>query len=159
MAVFPTITDDDGTGTTGTILDQALFHGIRDYVGTSWTDVTFNAGNFTASGSMTWTVASGDVSYYRWVEIGKTMFVCVAVFTTTVGGTPSTALKVAVPNGRTAQAATGLAIGLNNSAVFTGFWQTNGSTIDFYVDATGTTNWAAATNTTAIRAMCSFEIA
>lgn len=161
MATWPTVTNDDGSGTTGTILDQTLFNSIRDYIGAAWTSVTFNAGNFTASGSMTWTVASGDVNTFDYVEIGKTMIVSCVLSTTTVGGTPSTALKITIPNGRTAgNLSSGPVIGLNNGSQFNGFWQVNGGTvIDLYVDATAGTNWTASTNNTQIRLLATFEIA
>lgn len=160
MATWPTITDDDGSNTTGTVANNAnVWNPIRDYIGTAWVSPSFNAGDFTASGSMTWTVASGDVVTYKYVEIGKTMIVAVLLTTTTVGGTPSTALKLKIPNGRTATGSvSGLAMGLNNGSSFTGFWQTNGTNIDFYVDATAGTNWTASTNNTQIRTVCTFEI-
>jgi hypothetical protein len=101
MATWPTVTDDDGSGTTGTILDQALFNSVRDYIGAAWTDVTYSSGNFTASGSMTWTVGSGDQACYRWVEVGKTMVVALFLNATSVGGSTDAELRVAVPNSRT----------------------------------------------------------
>lgn len=149
MATWPTITDDDGTGTTGTILDQALFNQVRDYVGAAHTTVTYAAGNFTAQvGS--WTVDNADETV-KFVEIGKTMIVTVDIRTSTVTSTPIY-LRMAIPNGRTAQGVnTGTFAYSNNGTVGTGWWQTDAtaSFIDFYLSF-ATPTWATATNATAV---------
>lgn len=119
-----------------------------------WTNVTFAAGNFTAGGAQTWTVASGDQVTYAYTEIGLTQTLAVVLTTTTVGGTPNPELRIAIPNGRTAaRLLSGPCIGLNNSAEFNGFWQVvgGGTYVSIYNDATAGTNWAAATDTTQIR--------
>ena len=104
MATWPSITDDDGTNTTGTVVNNTnVWTPIQSYIGGAWSSVAFNAANFTGNGSMTWTVASGDQSTYAYVEIGKTMIVSFDILTTTVGGTPNPLLMIAIPNGRTAQ--------------------------------------------------------
>jgi hypothetical protein len=66
-----------------------------------WTSVAFAAGNFTASGSMTWTVASGDQTTYAYTLIGKTMTLSFVIENSTVGGTGSTELRIAIPGGFT----------------------------------------------------------
>lgn len=160
MAVFPTVTDDDGTGTTGTILDQALFHSVRDYAGVAWTDVAFSAGNFTANNSMTWTLASGDQTTFTYVEHGKTMIISVLLVTTTVGGTPSTQLRIAVPNGRTIQTTCrGVFNGTDNGTDITGMWEASaGNTyIALYKNPSAGT-WTASTNNTAIFGQFTIEI-
>lgn len=161
MATWPTVTDDDGTGTTGTILDQALFNSVRDYIGAAWSDVAFSAGNFTGSGTITWTVASGDQGVFRYVEIGKTMFVTVQLNTTTVSGTGSD-LRLTVPNGRTigGGAYQGAARILDNGTADEGWWYAAGGLtyIAFKRNITGS-NWSASTNNTYIYASCQFEIA
>lgn len=72
-----------------------------DVVGT-WTTPTFDAGDFTASGSGTWTVASGDVTTYAYTIIGKMMVVMWSLDTTTVGGTPGYYLYLKIPAGKVA---------------------------------------------------------
>lgn len=154
MATWPTVTNDDGSGTTGTSLDLTLFNAIRDYIGAAWSAVTFAAGNFTAGGAQTWTLASGDQDTFRYVECGKTMTTSVVLVTTSVGGTPNPELRIAIPNGRTAQSTSGGTFsGLNNSVAFVGTWQaTSGNAyISLYVDSSFATNWTAATNTTQVR--------
>jgi hypothetical protein len=67
--------------------------------------VNFAAGNFTANGAMTWTVASarsGDLSAYS--IVGKTLTIWFSI-TGTVGGTPNSQLLIAIPGGFTAAAA------------------------------------------------------
>lgn len=158
MATWPTVTNDDGSGTTGTILDQTLFNSIRDYVGAAWTAVTFNAGDYTGSGSMTWTLTSGDVGISKWVQIGKTMHVHLVITTTTVGGTPSTGLRVAIPGGVTVSGASrGVYWYSDNGTEGFGGYVVNPTYIEFFKAGGG--NWAASTNNTSIFASVVFEIA
>lgn len=161
MATWPTITDDDGTGTTGTILDDALFDAIRDYIGAAWVAVTYAAGNFTAGGSQTWTVASGDQDTFKYVETGKRMRITAILLATSVGGTPNPELRITLPNGRTVgSTSSGQFAGLNNGVAYVGTWQaTSGNTyISLYLDSTFATNWTAATNTTQVRLGAECEI-
>jgi predicted RecA/RadA family phage recombinase len=51
----------------------------------AWTTPSFSAGNFTASGTTTWTVGSGDVTTYSYMLVGKTLTVSWLLATTTVG--------------------------------------------------------------------------
>jgi hypothetical protein len=161
MATWPTITDDSGDNTSGTIINNTnVWTPIQSYIGGAWTAVSFSAGNFTANGSMTWTVASGDVTSHMYVEIGKTMIVAVVLNTTTVGGTPNSELRVAIPNSRTAARITyGSFAGTNNGTAITGTWgvAVSSSYIGFYLDAIAST-WAASTNNTAIYATVIIEI-
>lgn len=125
-----------------------------------WTSVTYAAGNFTAGGTQTWTVDSGDVTQFSYSETGLTQRVQLILLTTTVGGTPNPELRVAIPNSRTAaRTTTGWCVGLDNSTSFRGFWQANsGNTyVTIYNDPTAGTNWAAATNTTQVR--CDITVA
>lgn len=85
---------------------------------TTWTSRAFSAGNYTANGAMTWTVASGDVVVDQYVEIGKVMFWSVSVLTTTISGTVNTELRITVPNSRTiatASQASGSCSSLDNA--------------------------------------------
>jgi hypothetical protein len=96
-----TPTDDDGSGTVGTVWDaaylaSAVYDKIDALVG-DWTAVSFSAGNFTASAG-TWTVASGDVLRNRYQIINKTLFWELWIVTTDVSATP-TSLRIAIPSG------------------------------------------------------------
>ncbi len=83
----------DGTHKAATITSLGL--------GT-WTTPAFNAGNFTANGSMTWTVESADVVTYEYMIIGKTMFLNFSIQNTVVGGDLNTLLWIKIPAGKTA---------------------------------------------------------
>jgi hypothetical protein len=67
------------------------------------TDVAYSAGNFSASGSMTWSVASGDVVALVFAVVGKVMTVWFNIQTTSVGGTPARFLQITVPASKTAR--------------------------------------------------------
>jgi len=158
MAVWPTVTDDDGSGTTGTILDNAFFNSVRDYVGGAWTTPAFNAANYTGSGSMTWTLTSGDVQLNKYVVIGKTVHWHLVLTTTTVGGTPSTGLRVALPAGLSLVGASrGVYWYLDNATEGFGGYVMVGSYVEFFKSNSGA-NWTASTNNTAIYASLTFEI-
>lgn len=159
MATWPTVTDDDGTGTTGTILDLALFNSIRDYIGAAHQSVTYDSANFTGSGTLTWTVASGDQETFKYVEIGKTMIMSISLVTTSVSGTGSQ-LRVTVPNGRTINTGSyGVSTHSDNGTVETGFWiAPGGLTYVAFQRGLGAANWSAATNATSLYATCIFEI-
>jgi hypothetical protein len=160
MAVWPTVTDDDGSGTTGTILDNAFFNSVRDYVGGAWTTPAFNAANFTASGSMTWTLTSGDVAVNKYIVIGKTMHWHLVLLTTSVGGTASTGLRVALPGGVTLIGASrGVAWHNDNGTEGFGGYIMNSAYVEFFKPNSGSTWSATSTNNTAIYASLTFEIA
>lgn len=73
-----------------------------DYISAgTWTTPTYNATDFSANGAMTWTVDAGDITVYRYLEVGKTMLLTVYLRNTTIGGTLDYELRVAVPNSRT----------------------------------------------------------
>jgi hypothetical protein len=119
-----------------------------------WASPSYSAGSYTANGAMTWTVDSGDVSAFNYTEIGLTQTISLILSTTTVGGTPNTELRVAIPNSRTAARTTvGTCVGLDNSVNFQGFWQATAGNayVSIYNDPSAGTNWTAATNTTQIR--------
>jgi hypothetical protein len=72
MATWPTIIDDDGSGMTGSVINNALFNSVKAYIDDTpiVVDIPFNAANYGAS-SGTWTVAAGNVTMNRYVRIGK----------------------------------------------------------------------------------------
>lgn len=126
----------------------------------NWATPTFAAGDFTASGAMTWTLAAGDVSTYAWVVKDRMMTVAFALQTTTVGGTLNTTLKIKIPGGYVATKfmLNATANILDNAVAKPGY---------AYVLATGTviniekqdgTNFAAATDTTAVYGQITFEV-
>ena len=80
--------------TDGTLLTLAT--GLPAWVPLgAWTDVPFNAANFTAD-TGTWVVDAGDVSALRWMALGK-MAVLVFAFVSTVTTGAPPALRFIVP--------------------------------------------------------------
>ena len=127
-----------------------------------WTDVTYSAGDFTGSGSMTWTVASGDVGEFAYTVVGKTMFVRFYLNNTTVGGTPDYYLKIAIPGGYSSAAgcyAYMPCFADDNGTLDIGWVvvQTSSSVIEIYLKAFGV--WTASTDNTDVRGTAIFEIA
>lgn len=125
-----------------------------------WSSVAFDADNFTASGSMTWTVAEADVTTYAWTLVGNTLTLSFAIAATTVAGTPSTELRIALPGELTA-----------TKAMYATFYYLDNSTRGLgycLVSASGTyvslfksdfSNWTAATNATSVFGTFTFEVA
>lgn len=64
----------------------------------------FNSADFTANGSMTWTVDSGDVEEFSYYLRGDQLSVNFRIANTTVGGTLSNVLQIKAPGGFTFQA-------------------------------------------------------
>jgi hypothetical protein len=84
--------------TTGIAYDTSVYVGSA-VIGTSY-DESYNAAKFSATGAMTWTVDVGDCITYRYTMItNNLMFISMFVNAASVGGTPSTDLKIKIPNG------------------------------------------------------------
>jgi hypothetical protein len=82
--------------------DGAIYERGRTTPLGEWIDVSFSEGNFTANGSMTWTVASGEQYAYAYTLIGKTMVLNVKIHGADIGGTANNELRVAIPGSFTA---------------------------------------------------------
>lgn len=129
---------------------------------TTWASPSYSAGDYTTNGAGGFTVDSGDVISFRYLEIGKTMKMNVVLSATTVTAATGTQLRIRIPNGRTAATLnSGSFIGLNNGVAFNGgVWQTNAADtlLYLYVDPTLATAWTAAANATQLRVFAEFEI-
>lgn len=166
--VMPAVVDDTSTpaGQNGTILTKAVWDAVGPAVDTaiaaavgSWTDVAFVAGNFTGNGSMTWTVASGDVGRNRYMKIGKLLVWQLYLSTTTVGGTPNVALQVALPTGTfpTVTHASSVAYINDNGTIRDGYASpASGTLLGFFLSSGA--NWTASTDGTYIRAVLLLEL-
>jgi hypothetical protein len=106
MAISRTpIVDDDGTGRTGTVIDNAWKQQFYDQIDAAllggavgdpnWTNVAHLAGNFSATGGG-WAVTAGNQVYYRYRRIGRTCFISLYLSGTTLSGTP-TELNINLP--------------------------------------------------------------
>ncbi len=67
----------------------------------AYISVPYASGNFTGSGSMTWTVESGDNAYVKYKQMGRTVVVKASIITSTVGGAAGSGLRIAAPAGIT----------------------------------------------------------
>jgi len=114
---------------------------------------TFAAGDFTASGSMTWTVDAGDIVSYTMHLQGSVLHVIFDIITTTVGGTLSNNLRVKLPGGFTNQIYA-LSVSLNysdnGSGNTAGFVQVGAGNTYIECYKFNVANWSAATNATGV---------
>lgn len=153
MAITRTpIIDDDGSGTTGTVIDNAwkqeLYNQIDGLVGGPtggvWNAVPFDASKFGAAPPLVWTVAAGHVQANRYLIVNnKTLLWNVYILGSTLSGAPSSQLHLILPVGLTAKhtkAQTPIA-SLADNVYNTGFLETTGG---FYigVNKTALTNYA-----------------
>jgi hypothetical protein len=115
MAITRTaMVDDDGSGTTGTIINNAWkteFYNQIDAAiaplgsGGTWQAVPFNAAHYTATGGGTWTVGAAGLAESRYTLLGKTLhwslFIAWYASASTVAGAVTT-LNVTLPGGLSA---------------------------------------------------------
>lgn len=118
----------------------------------AWITPAYAAGDFTASGAMTWTVDAGDVRLYRYWLKGRTEIVAWALELTSVGGTPGGQLKFKIPGGFTSASLefTNAMMYRDNGGAYTAsvaYAATAGTTISLYT-AGFAQNWTASTNLT-----------
>lgn len=78
-----------------------------------WLIPAFAAANFSANGSMTWTVIAAGVTTYSYTLVGRTMTFSFSI-TGTVGGTPNTLLQIAIPDGYVASQAMAAPVSIIN---------------------------------------------
>lgn len=125
----------------------------------AWTAVAHNAANFTASGSMTWTVASGDQTTLAYVKRGKTLTVAFTIVTSTVGGTASNTLKITIPGSMVAARQIWNPVYLvDNNSRTTGVATVSaaGTTIDIF--RTDIANFTLSTDLTSVVGQITFEV-
>jgi hypothetical protein len=98
MAITRTaMIDDDGSGTTGTILNNAWkqeLYGQIDGVVPAWVDIPFNAAVFTATAGATWTVTAAQQATFARQVYGKAQILWLTLMGGTVAGTPPAFLYV-----------------------------------------------------------------
>jgi hypothetical protein len=123
-----------------------------------WTSVTYNSGSYTAGGSMTWTVESGDGSV-KYILNNKTMTVAFNLGNTSVSGTLSNELRIAVPNGLVAVGYMMNTIVVRDNGVDTvGIVQSNSGQSYLSVWKVGYNAWSASTNDTRVQGQLVFEV-
>jgi hypothetical protein len=122
-----------------------------------WITPTFAAGNYTGSGSMTWTVAAGDRTLERFYVRGRQLTYETYLNTTTVA-VVSTDLRITLPNSYTVPSQGG-----SGAIVAAELYKDNGGTATlgrvyvsrsilnaFEITKIDLSNWTAATDTTEI---------
>jgi hypothetical protein len=125
----------------------------------TWGNEAYDAAKFSASGSMTWTVAEADVTTYRYFIQGNLMTVWFCVKESTVGGTPDNALKIKIPASKTcALKAVNVASICDNGGWGAGQITVNDDDTWIEIRLISTANWSAATDTTYVYGQITFEI-
>lgn len=151
--------DDSGSGTDGTIHNNAWLQSIYDTIEIewSWDSVTHSDANFKGDGvDANWVVAVGDQQVFKYRRIGKKIEFQITLATTSVASTPGT-LQITIPGSFSALPANGGA-----------FWYSDNGTQGigrWYVDAAGTTinlaktsgTWTNSTNNTTVQVSGFFE--
>lgn len=126
----------------------------------AWTTPTFSAGSYTANGSMTWTVAAGDVTTMKYIVVGKTMHIAFSVITTTVGGTPDAELRIAIPGSYLPASRTANLCFLNDNGTRAVGWVETVAASNTYlsIKRLDGANFSAATDATAVFGEITFEV-
>lgn len=139
---------------------QGVFERNRTVAMGVFTDVAFNANDFTASAG-TWTLAIGDLSTFQWRIIGTSLLInfCFDTTSVTAGGAFQT-LRVQIPGSFVANRLTFAKLGhaTDNGVVsdLLMYVTAGGSVINFArSDGAAFTN---AANTTTIRGQIEFEV-
>ncbi len=124
------------------------------------TQQPFNAGDFTANGSMSWTVEIADVINLSYALDGQKMDVLFDIRNTSVGGTLNNTLRMTIPNGKTAAKDTTTVIAIWDNGTRTGGLAsvTAGGTI-ISIERLDGANFAAATNNTQVKGQMVLQIA
>lgn len=119
---------------------------------------TFAAGDYTASGSMTWTLQSGDVLAEHYYLRGRKLTVAIALSSTTVGGSVSTGLRRLL-FGFTAKDFQRTAVVITDNGVrSTGYIEVTAAITYAEFHRSDNANWTLATNNTTATAVVDFEV-
>lgn len=142
-------------GSTG-----ALFERNRTTPMGEWITRTFAAGNYTGSVSMTWTVASGDVTTDAYELTGKKLSYFWQITSSTVGGTASNILQIAIPGGFTsAKRVSNTMVYIDNGSTETvGYAEVLAGGTLIRLLKIGVGNWTASTDMTYSWGQITFEI-
>lgn len=150
--------NDDGTHSDVVATGRLFEHGRTKAAG-EWTDVVYNAANFTGAGAMTWTVQAQDQITYQYMLIGETMFVDAYIDTASIGGTPSAAVFIAIPLGlkaaRTKADGTYL---LDNGTPAPAYQRVSAGATQIEVGRVDGANFTASANTNYVRVSIYFKV-
>lgn len=141
--------DDDGSGTTGTIFNNAwkteFYNQIDAFADGVWADIAFNAANYTVmSGTGTWTVTAGNQATLSKVILNqRTMLVAFYLQNTSTTGSVGK-LGITIPGLAGIKTMTGTFAYFGSSGNGTGFAQVLTSKVELLRDI-GATPWPATT--------------
>jgi Pectate lyase superfamily protein len=125
----------------------------------SWTTPTYNAGDFTGNGSMSWTVTAGDIETFAYNVRGKVMTVSLNLSSTSVGGSLNSQLRVAIPAGKIAATrCTSACFISDNGARTTGFLNVTGGDSYITVNRTDGANFSASSSSTTVHGQIVIDI-
>jgi hypothetical protein len=145
--------DDDGSGTTGTIINNAWkqeFYGqIDSFADGVWVDIAFNAANYTVvTGSGTWTITAGNQNTFARAILNQHT-VLVAFYLSGMSTTGSiTAFGITIPGiANVTKAVGGTLHWFGSTGVGAGYFEviSNTNKIRIFKDVGGTP-WPATTN-------------
>jgi hypothetical protein len=135
---------------------------VNHYQG-AWITPPYSAATFTASGSMTWTVDAGDVTCLNSFLNGKALSVKFSLDLTSVGGTLSNGLQIAIPGGfscqNQSQANSSFYFVDNGGAPTFGLLQVNQNGVVIRLLKLGFANWLASTNATTVYGTAIIDVA
>jgi hypothetical protein len=108
---------------------------------------------------MTWTVDAGDVYALSYTLVGKTMTLTFGIQTSSIAGTPDSALQIAIPGGFTAAQTVDSTFNWYEGTAGVGLSRvvSGGSIISLFKNITGPV-WAATTNGTYVSGSIVFPI-
>jgi hypothetical protein len=127
--------------------------------GQAWISPAFDANNFSANGSMTWTVQNTDVVTYAYRVINNIMDLNFYIITTTPGGTLSNLLKIKIPNNYTcAKEARVPCLYTDNTGRYVGYCYVTATDSWVYIAHLDDGNWLSNTNGTGVSGQISFQV-
>lgn len=122
----------------------------------------FNSANFAGSGSMSWTLASGDRTTSGWKLVGNVLHYFFSIATSSVGGTPSTDLLIG--NGEwggftsTFGMTDKVAYCLDNNVYRESYMVSGAASTVLAARRADGSNWTASTDQTAISGTFQFQV-
>jgi hypothetical protein len=122
-------------------------------------NVPFTPGDFTGFTTMTWTVDAGDVTTWAYTLMGSTMTLWFDIRTSTIGGVPTAAVQMKIPDGwYAALTVTNACRILDNAVSATAYVQSTIKTNTLLVFRTDLAVWTASANATAVQGTISFPV-
>jgi len=138
------------------LVERSARHELERQLATNH-EVAYNASLYSASGSMVWTVDSADQTDFTYWLAGKLMVVNFTIEMTSITGTPSTQLRIAIPAGFSAQGQSWSPVHImDNGARSTGLAVAAGSRIG--ITKNDFSNWSASTDSTGVWGTMAFRV-